>query len=300
MQRPLIGAAIASLLVACASRSPQPKVAADASPPFTITVTEPDPTVSMATGPLVFAAGPATITADRSSVRCPAGMALVGGSAGADSVCVDRWEATLVRLVNGVEEPWSPFHAIDSEESAARRFEFVARSREGVVPQGYVSGRQAELACRSAGKRLCTLTEWERGCRGPQGHQFPYGEERRAHTCNDDVRARHPVIEATNARGIFGDKVWLDGMNLSEVNQLPETLLPTGAREACVTEEGLFDMVGNLHEWVADADGTFRGGFYMDTTHNGDGCSYRTTAHDFNYHDYSTGFRCCADPESVE
>jgi formylglycine-generating enzyme required for sulfatase activity len=108
------------------------------------------------------------------------------------------------------------------------------------------------------------------------------------------------VIEATNARGIFGDKVWLDGMNLSEVNQLPDTLLPTGSRDACVTEEGLFDMVGNLHEWVADADGTFRGGFYMDTTHNGDGCSYRTTAHDFNYHDYSTGFRCCADPESVE
>jgi hypothetical protein len=37
------------------------------------------------------------------------------------------------------------------------------------------------------------------------------------------------------------------------------------------------------------------GGFFMDTHLNGEGCDYRTTAHDFSYHDYSTGFRCCAD-----
>jgi formylglycine-generating enzyme len=291
----LYAAAVGSVLAGCASRGPSVKSVGAASAPFTVSVTEPDPTVSLVTGPLIFAAGPSVLTSDRSSVRCPEGMALVG-----DSVCVDRWEASLVRLVDGAEVPWSPFAAVDSEESSARAFQFVARSRAGVVPQGYVSGRQAELACRASGKRLCTIKEWERGCRGAKDLQFPYGQERRARSCNDDVRARHPVIEATNARGIFGDKVWLDGMNLSEVNQLPDTLLPTGAREECVTEEGLFDMVGNLHEWVADADGTFRGGFYMDTTHNGDGCSYRTTAHDFNYHDYSTGFRCCADPESVE
>ena len=38
-----------------------------------------------------------------------------------------------------------------------------------------------------------------------------------------------------------------------------------------------------------------RGGYYQDTHLNGDGCSYRTVAHDVSYHDYSTGFRCCAD-----
>ena len=55
-------------------------------------------------------------------------------------------------------------------------------------------------------------------------------------------------------------------------------------------------MVGNLHEWVADPKGTFMGGFFMDTFQNGEGCEYRTTAHGFDYHDYSTGFRCCAEP----
>jgi formylglycine-generating enzyme required for sulfatase activity len=55
-------------------------------------------------------------------------------------------------------------------------------------------------------------------------------------------------------------------------------------------------MMGNLHEWTADPAGTFRGGFYVDTTINGAGCLYRTTAHVASYWDYSTGFRCCADP----
>ena len=58
---------------------------------------------------------------------------------------------------------------------------------------------------------------------------------------------------------------------------------------------GVFDVHGNLHEWVADVDGTFRGGFYADAVLNGPGCLYRTTAHAGSYHDYSTGFRCCAD-----
>ena len=65
----------------------------------------------------------------------------------------------------------------------------------------------------------------------------------------------------------------------------------------CVTDEGVYDMHGNLHEWVADSSGVFRGGFYVDASINGTGCSYRTTRHTFDYHDYSTGFRCCADAE---
>lgn len=227
------------------------------------------------------------------NARCPADMSLVGGR-----VCVDRWEASLVHLVKtpeGVrEEAITPYQSVDDMTG------YRAVSRPGVVPQGYISGLEAESACRASGKRLCTASEWELGCRGPQNTQFPYGNERRAHVCNDDIRARHPVIEAVHMAGLPHDKTWKDGMNLPTINQLPDSLLPTGDRSECVTPDGLFDMVGNLHEWVADADGTFRGGYYMDTSKNGDGCSYQTTAHDFDYHDYSTGFRCCADPDSIE
>jgi hypothetical protein len=56
-------------------------------------------------------------------------------------------------------------------------------------------------------------------------------------------------------------------------------------------------MVGSLHAWVADKDGTFRGGYYADvgSVGHGEGCGYVTTAHEARYHDDSTGFRCCAD-----
>jgi hypothetical protein len=37
------------------------------------------------------------------------------------------------------------------------------------------------------------------------------------------------------------------------------------------------------------------GGFYSTTDQHGAGCAYTTIAHEPSYHDYSTGFRCCAD-----
>ena len=44
-----------------------------------------------------------------------------------------------------------------------------------------------------------------------------------------------------------------------------------------------------------DSSGTFRGGFYADTSLYGPGCLYATTAHNTAHWDYSTGFRCCAE-----
>lgn len=226
-----------------------------------------------------------------SAARCPAEMALVD-----DRVCVDRWEASLVeRLPNGEERPWSPYLAIDGREGSVR-----AVSRADVVPQGYISGEQAMRACRASGKRLCGADEWERACRGPSGTRFPYGERRQRRACNDDIRAVHPVAEVGALLGIPEGRIWYDGMNQPLINQLPNGLLPTGERAECTNDYGVFDMVGNLHEWVDDPEGTFRGGYYMDTTLNGEGCSYQTTAHDFRYHDYSTGFRCCMDAERIE
>lgn len=223
--------------------------------------------------------------------RCPADMALVE-----DRVCVDRWEASLVERTPGrPDRPWSPYLSIDGREASVR-----AVSRPGVIPQGYISGKQAAFACNASGKRLCSASEWESACRGPTGAQFPYGKARRVGACNDDIRPMHPVAEAGVLLGIPGQALWFSGMNQAIINQLEDTLLPTGDRAECTNEYGVFDMVGNLHEWVDDPDGTFRGGYYMDTSKNGEGCAYATTAHDFTYHDYSTGFRCCMDPERVE
>ena len=86
-------------------------------------------------------------------------------------------------------------------------------------------------------------------------------------------------------------------MNDPGINQQEGTVSETGEFEGCVTPEGVYDLHGNLHEWIADPSGTFKGGFYADAVINGAGCSYTTSAHDTSYHDYSTGFRCCGDAE---
>ncbi len=84
-------------------------------------------------------------------------------------------------------------------------------------------------------------------------------------------------------------------MNDPRLNQSANTVAKTGSHASCKSSYGVYDMMGNLHEWVADREGTFLGGYYLDTKLNGDGCSYKTVVHGSSYHDYSTGFRCCAD-----
>jgi formylglycine-generating enzyme required for sulfatase activity len=212
---------------------------------------------------------------------CPSGMSRIG-----DQFCIDRYEASLVEtLAGGGERAWSPYH---TPEHARVR----AVSRGGVVPQAYISQQMAERACRASGRRLCSNHEWLTACRGPNGTQFPYGSHRERGRCNEN-HGRHPVVYLFgHTRHYIWDAIH---MNDPQINQLPGTLALTGAFNGCTNEYGVYDMVGNLHEWTNDPEGTFRGGYYMDTRLNGDGCSYGTFAHDTSYHDYSTGFRCCAD-----
>lgn len=137
---------------------------------------------------------------------------------------------------------------------------------------------------------LCTDAEWLRACQGPAGTTYPYGDTREPGVCND-AREQHPAVEYF---GTSEDWIW-SMLGHPCINQLPDSVAPTGGHAGCVTAEGAFDMMGNLHEWTSAASGTFRGGFYVDTAINGQGCLYRTTAHSRGHWDYSTGFRCCAD-----
>jgi hypothetical protein len=212
---------------------------------------------------------------------CPAGMARVEAAA---PFCVDRYEAILAEVAaDGSLLPFSPY--LNPGSTPVR-----ALSIASAVPQGYITGVQAEAACLEAGKRLCTDTEWLRACQGLPATTYPYGDAREDGVCND-ARAMHPAIEYF---GTSEDWIW-SMLGHRCINQLPGSLALTGDHPGCATAEGVFDMMGNLHEWTADPAGTFRGGFYVDTVRNGEGCLYRTTAHDRSHWDYSTGFRCCAD-----
>lgn len=246
---------VAALAVACAPKAIVPAVT---PPPISI------PTVTLASD----------------SAGCPTDMALAAGS-----FCVDKYEASLVEVLEKGEKPF-PWNA----SPGGRKVRAV--SVAGAFPQGYISGKEAQSACRASGKRLCESREWVTACKGSQKTTYPYGEQRRPRLCND--HGKNPRV----ALGIRAS-TW-NAMNAPSLNQVPDTLARTGEHEGCVNDWGLYDMVGNLHEWVADPSGTFQGGYYLDTQENGPGCEYRTTAHVFDYHDYSTGFRCCRDLEVVE
>jgi sulfatase modifying factor 1 len=214
--------------------------------------------------------------------RCSGDMVDVAGR-----FCIDKYEASLVEKDGAA---WTPY------EPPAEGHVYVARSVPGVVPQAYISGAQAEAACRAAGKRLCAPVEWRAACGGRQGFTYPYGPKRVAGRCHDSGAAPMIVFHLQEMKRGWGPLELNDPRN----NQLAGTVAKTGSFPSCVNDYGAYDMVGNLHEWTADPHGTFQGGYWLDTAQHGDGCAYRTIAHGYGYHDYSTGFRCCMDPEQVE
>jgi formylglycine-generating enzyme len=235
---------------------------------------------------------------------CPPEMAFSGG------ICMDRYEAHLLeRGKDGSLTPFPPF-------ARPKQGTFVADSRAGVRPQGYISQVEATSACQNAGKRLCSIGEWYRACRGEHDTLYPYGATYVRGRCNVGKPHLLSMLHGSDAR------VWSyeTAFNDPELDRRPGFLAETGEYSGCATKAGIFDLVGNLHEWVADrvdasiaqklplrpgvraridrnrGKGVFMGGFFSTTNEHGNGCEFVTMAHERTYHDYSTGFRCCKDP----
>jgi formylglycine-generating enzyme required for sulfatase activity len=85
-------------------------------------------------------------------------------------------------------------------------------------------------------------------------------------------------------------------LNLVDERGVDPLLRLTGATATCASEFGggkLYDMVGNLDEWVESDPPEFVGGFYARMSTQG--CEARVGSHAAIYYDYSTGTRCCRD-----
>jgi formylglycine-generating enzyme required for sulfatase activity len=218
-----------------------------------------------------------------------------GGEAGADThVCIDLFEGAIVAIESdGGESMWPYYDNVDARDAGTYR----AIPADGVKPQGYISQEQATAACNASGRRLCTFDEWTAACRGRPAHDYvyPYGDTYEAGACNEGKES--PIVE------LFGPNPTYDNTELNDprCDQLDGGLAYGGSYPKCVSTYGAFDMHGNIHEWIDDTPsaghGSFMGGYFVDAKLNGPGCEYRTTAHAKSYHDYSTGFRCCADPK---
>lgn len=202
----------------------------------------------------------------------------------------DRWQELRFRV--GDDNVRRMPLPLLSEFQRTAAYVPMAVSQAGVVPQGYVSYYAARRACERAGKRLCTAVEWETACRGQDDTDFPYGRRYRPEPCNVG-KVFHPaaVLHGLSSSGHLDPR-----LNLLSVAGDEPVLRVTGASQACASRWGkdaVFDMVGNLDEWIEDERGIFRGGFYARRAQNG--CAAEIKNHAATYFDYSTGARCCRD-----
>jgi formylglycine-generating enzyme required for sulfatase activity len=97
-----------------------------------------------------------------------------------------------------------------------------------------VTWHQAQTYCAWRSKRLPTEAEWEKAARGPYGKRWPWGNQWNTRFCNHGTL--HPVTTHFDADSTDGH-TWV---------------APVGTLLSDRSFYGVFDMAGNVSEWVAD------------------------------------------------
>jgi hypothetical protein len=199
-------------------------------------ITRPIATISFAMGILTSLASAAADVGTLPGRRC-AGDAVAGGT-----VCIDQYEASVWRvpeptatnagLVRRIQHGTATRDDLTAggatqlgaigddyepctDDGQHCTNDIYAVSLPSEIPSSRITWFQAQEACANSGKRLPTSAEWQVGAYGTPDP----GPDDGTTDCNT------------------GGTFTVDG---------------TGARSACVSGRGAFDMVGNLEEWVAD------------------------------------------------
>jgi formylglycine-generating enzyme required for sulfatase activity len=173
---------------------------------------------------------------------------------------------------------------VELETSDGHRFRidiYEYPNQQGREPMHTMDLEGAKEACSKEGKRLCTATEWRRACAGSEGlRRYAYGSAYIPRIC-------HTQVDLPS-----GHSSMLDASDL---------VASSGAYRDCQTDEGVYDLNGNLEEWVLDSwrgvGGMLEGGAFYTHQEYTD-CTgrysrqpdYRLVA---NQPVFSAGFRCC-------
>jgi len=233
-----------------------------------------------------FGIAPTPAAKEPETMSCPDGMVEVEGSycPSFEQKCV-KWLDPANRTRCAEFAPSGPCEGTAvPKHFCIDRFEYP--NQEGMKPVVARTWEEARDACSAEGKRRCGDTEWTLACEGEERLPYPYGLARDAEACNID----RPHIEADP--GSFTNPKTRD----KEIARLWQGE-PSGARAACESPYGVFDMTGNVDEWVENESGTphrsgLKGGHWGPVRNR---CRPMTTAHDETFSFYQIGFRCCAD-----
>jgi formylglycine-generating enzyme len=167
-------------------------------------------------------------------VLIPAGEFTMGHKSGYDTLPVrrislpafyiDKYEVTNKRYKRFIDAtaykvPWSQDPAV-----AAYAWDWQKRiypEGKGDDPVVLVSWEDAKAFCTWAGKRIPTEAEWEKAARGSKGKPYPWGDD------------------------------WANGKANTAESGVKQTA-PSGTFKGDVSEYGVYDLGGNVSEWVEE------------------------------------------------
>ena len=218
------------ILLGCNFIQPVPELTPMPLPPTmtnTSTITPPSTATSL---PPTFTPSPFPAA---KSVLVPAGEFKMGEGGGLndaekpvhvvylDAFYIDQYEVTNAFYKTcvdaGICQPPLDF-------SSATRSRYYGNPKFDNYPVIYVDWDMASIYCEWRGVRLPTEAEWEKAARGTDKHTYPWGEE----------------IDLTHAN--------YDGLNQLGVGDTTAV----GSYEKGKSGYDVYDMAGNVWEWVAD------------------------------------------------
>jgi formylglycine-generating enzyme required for sulfatase activity len=130
---------------------------------------------------------------------------------------IDKFEVTTAQYREFIAHHNKPapkfWEAVDLQVHATR-------------PVAGVTWFDADAYCRAYGKRLPTEAEWEKAARGADGREFPWGD--------DSPTAKHANFDHCCEWKGYG------------------SYSPVGSYEPGKSPYGVYDLAGNVWEWVAD------------------------------------------------
>ncbi len=140
-----------------------------------------------------------------------------------DDYYIDKYEVTHGRYAEFVK---TTEHRTPENPKYPKRTLWTDHLSESLTerPVINVDWQDADAYCRWAGKRLPTEAEWEKAAKGTDDRRFPWGN-----------------VEPTHKH-----------LNFNQQWQGEKTLMPVGSYEAGKSPFGVYDMAGNVWEWVAD------------------------------------------------
>jgi formylglycine-generating enzyme required for sulfatase activity len=197
--------------------APAPAITASATnQPSTLTFT---PALPTETNTPVFTATATPLPEEISDSKgitmriVPAGTFTMGEDSGIHEVYLDAYYMDIYEVTNAAYKS-----CVDDGDCEPPKGAYYTDSTLADHPVVWVAWGQASLYCEWRSMRLPTEAEWEKAARGTDGRTYPWGEE----------------------------------PGCSKANICKPSTTAVGSYENGKSPYGMYDMIGNVNEWVSD------------------------------------------------